>query len=100
MNFIFNTMSNQVKVSIGGKEFTLRGENEFKIKHCAQEVDQQLKTLQGTLNDQSTQTLSLVAALNLAEQKFELQEHVYQAQNRLISEIEKMTAFINQSIQS
>lgn len=89
MIFIFNTMSNQVKVSIGGKEFTLRGENEFKIKHCAQEVDQQLKTLQGTLTDQSTQTLSLVAALNLAEQKFELQEQVNKSHNRFLSEIKK-----------
>jgi len=62
-------MSIQVKVTIGGKEFSLRGDDEEKLIRAAKEVDDQIKALQSGMLDQSTQMHAIVAALNLAEQK-------------------------------
>ena len=67
-------MSTQVKVTIGGKEFTLRGDDEQKLVRAAKEVDDQIRALQSGMMDQSTQMQAIVAALNLAEQKISAEE--------------------------
>ena len=46
-------MSIQVKVTIGGKEFSLRGDDEDKLIRAAKEVDDQIKALQAGMMDQS-----------------------------------------------
>ncbi|MGA1249415.1 MAG: cell division protein ZapA [Candidatus Kapaibacteriota bacterium] len=69
-------MSIQVKVTIGGKEFSLRGDDEAKLIRAAKEVDDQIKALQSGMQDQSTQMQAIVAALNSAEQKIHAEEQL------------------------
>ncbi|MBK6290279.1 MAG: cell division protein ZapA [Ignavibacteria bacterium] len=54
------------QVTIGGKDLTLRGNDEEKIKRSVREVNLQVQHLQQTLREQSTPTLTVLAALNIA----------------------------------
>jgi len=91
-------MSTQVKVTIGGKEFTLRGDDEQKLVRAAKEVDDQIRALQSGMMDQSTQMQAIVAALNLAEQKISAEETLEKESLLLSSELENMTTFIREQL--
>lgn len=89
-------MSIQIKVTIGGKEFSLRGDDEEKLIRAAKEVDDQIKALQSGMLDQSTQMQAIVAALNLAEQKLQAEEQLQKDTVLLASELENMAVFLRQ----
>jgi len=91
-------MSIQVKVTIGGKEFSLRGDDEEKLIRAAKEVDDQIKALQSGMLDQSTQMQAIVAALNLAEQKIHAEEQLQKDSVLLASELENMAVFLKQAL--
>jgi len=91
-------MSTQVKVTIGGKEFTLRGDDEQKLVRAAKEVDDQIRALQSGMMDQSTQMQAIVAALNLAEQKISAEEILEKESLLLSSELENMTTFLREQL--
>ena len=91
-------MSTQVKVTIGGKEFTLRGDDEQKLVRAAKEVDDQIRALQSGMMDQSTQMQAIVAALNLAEQKISAEETLEKESLLLSSELENMATFLRQQL--
>lgn len=91
-------MSTQVKVTIGGKEFTLRGDDEQKLVRAAKEVDDQLRALQIGMMDQSTQMQAIVAALNLAEQKISAEETLEKESLLLSSELENMATFLREQL--
>ena len=91
-------MSIQVKVTIGGKEFSLRGDDEEKLISAAKEVDDQIKALQSGMLDQSTQMHAIVAALNLAEQKIHAEEQLQKDSVLLASELENMAVFLKQQL--
>ncbi|MEY5131872.1 MAG: Cell division protein ZapA [Bacteroidota bacterium] len=91
-------MSTQVKVTIGGKEFTLRGDDEQKLVRAAKEVDDQIRALQSGMMDQSTQMQAIVAALNLAEQKISAEETLEKESLLLSSELENMTTFLREQL--
>lgn len=91
-------MSIQVKVTIGGKEFSLRGDDEEKLIRAAKEVDDQIKALQSGMLDQSTQMQAIVAALNLAEQKLHAEEQLQKDTVLLASELENMAVFLKQQL--
>lgn len=91
-------MSIQVKVTIGGKEFTLRGDDEQKLVRAAKEVDDQIRALQSGMMDQSTQMQAIVAALNLAEQKISAEETLEKESQLLASELENMAVFLRQQL--
>jgi cell division protein ZapA (FtsZ GTPase activity inhibitor) len=91
-------MSTQVKVTIGGKEFTLRGDDEQKLIRAAKEVDDQIRALQSGMMDQSTQMQAIVAALNLAEQKISAEETLEKESLLLSSELENMTTFLREQL--
>ncbi len=93
-------MSKAIRVTIGGKELTLRGENEELIRSSVREVNQQLHTLQESIPDQSTSTLHLLAAVNMAEQYLTSEERRAAdaaALEAAVREIERMTAFLKQA---
>ena len=51
-------MIQNIRVKIGAKDYTLRGEDESKIRECAAEVDSQFQQLHGKIQDRkSTPTL-------------------------------------------
>ena len=91
-------MSIQVKVTIGGKEFSLRGDDEAKLIRAAKEVDDQIKALQSGMQDQSTQMQAIVAALNLAEQKIHAEEQLQTDSVLLASELENMAVFLREQL--
>ncbi len=91
-------MSIQVKVTIGGKEFSLRGDDEEKLIRAAKEVDDQIMALQSGMLDQSTQMQAIVAALNLAEQKIHAEEQLQKDTVLLASELENMAVFLRQQL--
>ncbi|MFZ9760115.1 MAG: cell division protein ZapA [Candidatus Kapaibacteriota bacterium] len=91
-------MSIQVKVTIGGKEFSLRGDDEAKLIRAAKEVDDQIKALQSGMQDQSTQMQAIVAALNLAEQKIHAEEQLQSDSVLLASELENMAVFLREQL--
>ncbi|MBM4150949.1 MAG: cell division protein ZapA [Ignavibacteria bacterium] len=91
-------MSIQVKVTIGGKEFSLRGDDEEKLIRAAKEVDDQIKALQSGMLDQSTHMQAIVAALNLAEQKLQAEEQLQKDTVLLASELENMAVFLRQQM--
>ena len=91
-------MSTQVKVTIGAKEFTLRGDDEQKLVRAAKEVDDQIRALQIGMMDQSTQMQAIVAALNLAEQKISAEETLEKESLLLSSELENMATFLREQL--
>ncbi|MGA1278268.1 MAG: cell division protein ZapA [Candidatus Kapaibacteriota bacterium] len=91
-------MSIQVKVTIGGKEFSLRGDDEAKLIRAAKEVDDQIKALQSGMQDQSTQMQAIVAALNLAEQKIHAEEQLQSDSVLIASELENMAVFLREQL--
>ncbi|NBO69160.1 MAG: cell division protein ZapA [Bacteroidetes bacterium] len=93
-------MSIQVKVTIGGKEFSLRGDDEEKLIRAAKEVDDQIKALQAGMMDQSTQMQAIVAALNLAEQKINAVEQLEKDSSILASELENMAVFLKEQVKN
>ena len=90
-------MSKAIRVTLGGKDLTLRGEDEESIKKSVREVNLQIQTLQQTLREQSTPTLSLLAALNLAERCLTAEEGRERDARYLLSELEKMTSYFERA---
>ncbi len=62
-------MQKAIKVNIGGREYSLRGEDEDIIKSAAKEVNTQLDNLIGKTKETAS-TLPLLAALNIAEKYY------------------------------
>ena len=90
-------MSKAIRVQIGGKDLTLRGDNEEKIKQSVREVNIQVQHLQQTLREQSTPTLTVLAALNIAEKYLDEKEQHSQNSREVIDELEKMTQYLERA---
>ena len=90
-------MSKAIRVQIGGKDLTLRGENEEKIKQSVREVNLQVQHLQQTLREQSTPTLTVLAALNIAEKYLDEREVHQQSVQSVVDELEKMTQYLDRA---
>ncbi|GAB1430873.1 hypothetical protein MASR2M18_17070 [Ignavibacteria bacterium] len=88
-------MSKTVRVKIGGKEYSLRGEDEQKLIASAREVDTQFQELRGQLQDQSTSTIAVVAALNIAEKSYETKQQAEADSTFLIAELTKMAEYLD-----
>jgi cell division protein ZapA (FtsZ GTPase activity inhibitor) len=84
-------MSKAIRVTIGGKDLTLRGNDEEKIKKSVREVNLQVQHLQQTLREQSTPTLTILAALNIAEKYLDVQEQRANDLELVTDELTKMT---------
>lgn len=90
-------MSRAIRVTIGGKDLTLRGENEESIKKSVREVNLQIQALQQALREQGTQTISLLAALNLAERCLNAEEGRTADVQFMTSELARMTDLLERA---
>ncbi|MCO6465329.1 MAG: cell division protein ZapA [Bradyrhizobiaceae bacterium] len=90
-------MSKTIRVTIGGKDLTLRGDDEESIKKSVREVNLQIQTLQQALREQGTQTISLLAALNLAERCISAEEGRAADVQFMTNELAKMTDLLERS---
>jgi cell division protein ZapA (FtsZ GTPase activity inhibitor) len=86
-----------VRVKIGNQEYNLRSDNEAKLRAVADQVDRQFRQVQAATQEPSTATLSMLAALNVAEEGYELRQQQQVDNEYLASEIEKMMQFLQQS---
>ena len=90
-------MSKTVAVKIGGKEMNLRCEDETTLLRAASQVDSIITQLQQRAPDQTTATLSVLAALNIAEKSDEIvQQHHYDKQY-VFNELSAMTSHLEES---
>jgi cell division protein ZapA (FtsZ GTPase activity inhibitor) len=90
-------MSKAIRVTLGGKDLTLRGDNEESIKKSVREVNIQIQNLQQSMREQSTPTLSLLAALNLAERCLVAEEGREADVLWMTDELEKMTSYMERA---
>lgn len=90
-------MSKAIRVTIGGKDLTLRGENEEKIKKSVREVNLQIQQLQHSLREHSTPTLSLLAALNIAERYHDSLEQNSRDVQYVADELDKMAQYLERA---
>ncbi|MBL7998797.1 MAG: cell division protein ZapA [Candidatus Kapabacteria bacterium] len=88
---------NSVTVTIGGKDYNLRGDEE-KTRRAAGEVNTVLQTLQQRMGDQSTATLSVLSALNIAEKYHDSHDQHNADMQYLMQEFSSMTEYL-ESIQ-
>ncbi len=88
-----------VKVSIANQEYKLRTDNPDKAKHIASEVDNSIQQLRRKVTDPSTQTLSILTALNFAEQKHEHAEQQEVDKEFVSAELAKMSKLLRKSYQ-
>ncbi len=89
-------MSKTVSVKLGGRELNLRCEDETKLRRAAMEVDSVISQLQTKMHDQTTSTVALLAALNIAEQNDEnRQQHIFDKQY-VSSELNAMISYLEQ----
>lgn len=87
-------MVETIRVTIRGKEFTLRGDNPDVISKAAKEVDSTMEQIQQRSNDQSTSTISVLGALNIAEKYIQEQNIREQEQAYIVSELSSMVSFL------
>lgn len=89
-------MSKTVRVKIGGQEYNLRSDDEAKVRAISERVDNQMQQLRHKIQDQSTSTLAVLTALNIAEKEYESLEQSKTDTDYVVAELEKMSAFLQQ----
>jgi len=87
-------MSQTVRVLIGGKEFSLKGEDNHTIQKVASLVNEQLEEAGKKHPGKLDSVLAVLAALNIAESNCKLQQQNEINQNYLVDELDKMTDFL------
>ena len=90
-------MSKAIRVKISGKEYVLRGDDEQAVLSAAREVDNQFREIQEKQNEHSTNTLSILAALNLAERLHKSERQAETDAEYISQQIEKMVQFLAQN---
>lgn len=92
-------MFKSITVTIDGKEYRLRGNDEAMIRSAAEEVNEQLDLIKiKSSDDWPATTLPVLAALNIAERELELKKKNNQEINFLIDELNKMAYFLESSL--
>ncbi len=91
-------MQKTIKVIIGEREYSLRGEDIDLIQSAATEVNSQLEALKGKSNE-PVANLSLMAALNIAEKYYSVQKQSEIDLSFLTSELASMAAYLKKPIE-
>lgn len=87
-------MPETVKVTIDNREYSLVGEDPSLIQNAAKEVDKSIKEIKRIVGDESAATLSILAALNIAEKFIQDLDQSKADKNYLVVELEKMTNYL------
>ncbi|MFM8473171.1 MAG: cell division protein ZapA [Candidatus Kapaibacterium sp.] len=93
-------MSKTVSVRLGGKELHLRCDDEARLRRAASEVDSIMTQLQSNMRDQTTSTLALLAALNIAEKSDEHRQQLTFDTQYVSSELQAMLSYLEQCLKS
>ena len=87
-------MGNSIKVNIGGREYSLRGDDEQTIRDTANLVNTKYEDIVSQHGDLPDKTISVLASLNIAEESLNYQRSNLATQEVLITELDKMTDFL------
>jgi cell division protein ZapA (FtsZ GTPase activity inhibitor) len=89
-------MSESIKVTILGTEYSLRTNDEELVRELAAELDSELKDLQQKLPGKPPTTLAVLTALNTSEHHAHSQMNELRELERLAGEIESLCDSIEQ----
>ncbi len=90
---------NSYKVVIGGVEYKLTSQDEVMLKKAAEEVDSQLSQVRRQYSATvPVNTLSILAALNIAQNKLSTQNKYNESKNYLKTELNKMCETLEQAL--
>lgn len=92
-------MAKSVRVIIGGKEYSLRGDDEKLIQQVANEVNTQLANLELSNKEESATTLSVLTALNIAEKYYKHCGEYNNYEKNIAIELNSMAEFLARQIQ-
>lgn len=89
-----------IKVNIGGKEYSLAGDNEQLVRQTANEVDSQMVDLVGSHGELADdKALPILTALNIAEAKILQAMQADNDRSFVVDELKKMTESLKQSLE-
>jgi cell division protein ZapA (FtsZ GTPase activity inhibitor) len=85
------------KVNISDIEYTLTGDDETLMRKAATVVDSQIEAIKNQHSIKlSSDTLSVLAALNIAEREIKNSENAVSQSNHFNEELKKMVQHLNQ----
>ncbi len=90
-------MLKSVKVNIGGQEFNLRADDEEKVRHLAEQVDVKMQHLRHKIQNPSTAALTVLTALNIAEEGHDRMQQQQADISFVTRELERMSDFLESS---
>jgi cell division protein ZapA (FtsZ GTPase activity inhibitor) len=93
-------MVNSIKVNIAGREYSLIGDDEILIKNAANEVNQLFKELKKQNEDEPSSTISILAALNIAEKYYKNRRQFDTDRDYIIKEVSKMAEFLKSNLKN
>ncbi len=88
-------MAKTIEITIGGRKYTLKGDNEDIVKKAAEKVNAEMEILKSRLSNQSIETLSILAALNIAEKSDKNLRQQEIDQRFIINELSSMAEYLN-----
>ncbi len=91
-------MAKSINVIIDGRKFKLVGDDEELIRNSAIDVDNQLLEFKSRQGELSSSTLTILAALNIAEEKNKLSRDYIIDKHFIIDELAKMSDYLTKTI--
>lgn len=91
-------MAKTVKVNIGGKEYSLTGDDENLIVDTAKKVNDQINSLKQQNNSLTDNTLAMLTALNIAEEDLKKERYYEDKINSLKNEIDRMNEKLSSAL--
>lgn len=91
-------MSQSLKVTILGTDYSLRSNDEAQTKQLASDVDAEMSELQAKLPAQSTTTLAVLGALNFAEREAHARSNEQREIERVADEMESLAATLERAL--
>ena len=92
-------MKNLVRVEILGREYVVKSdEGEERVKKIAQYVNQKIKDITGSSQTVSTMNAAILAAMNIANEYFQILEEKKTHRQDYESKAEHLIAMINERI--
>lgn len=91
-------MEKAIRMMIAGKEYSLRADDEITLKLAADLVNQSIDNLESNHPDESYTTLSILAALNIAEQFYNVQNQNKRDIEYLNGEITQMVEYLTSAL--
>ncbi len=91
-------MAKSINVIIDGRKFKLVGDDEELIRNSAIDVDNQILEFKSGQGDLSSSTISVLAALNIAEEKNKISREYKTDKHYIIDELAKMSDYLIKTI--